>query len=241
MNVGTAHSEVNPNTRVMNSRGIWLSYVLAIGLLHVVLLSIPFVSVPVVWTLTNLIHNMVRAHPGRVRCSLVGLGSGTGPPDVGHTCHRSPDLISASLRLLGSSRVHSEKRTGGGGLWTWREGHWELNQGLQRVPRHPAWHRNGPLPSPDLGHLPPWPLCSLSPCSIACTQAGPVACPQLAGPAKLLLGQRGISAAKFSPCLIPMPGLPSHPVDPLLLLPGSQLLRPDLQPAAPCPSEGGST
>lgn len=61
MNVGTAHSEVNPNTRVMNSRGIWLSYVLAIGLLHVVLLSIPFVSVPVVWTLTNLIHNLVRA------------------------------------------------------------------------------------------------------------------------------------------------------------------------------------
>lgn len=60
MNVGTAHSEVNPNTRVMNSRGIWLSYVLGIGLLHIILLSIPFVSVPVVWTLTNLIHNMVR-------------------------------------------------------------------------------------------------------------------------------------------------------------------------------------
>ncbi|XDV44533.1 hypothetical protein PO909_012795 [Leuciscus waleckii] len=58
MNVGTAHSEVNPNTRVMNSRGIWLSYVLGIGLLHIILLSIPFVSVPVVWTLTNLIHNM---------------------------------------------------------------------------------------------------------------------------------------------------------------------------------------
>lgn len=60
MNVGTAHSEVNPNTRVMNSRGMWLSYVLGIGLLHIILLSIPFVSVPVVWTLTNLIHNMVR-------------------------------------------------------------------------------------------------------------------------------------------------------------------------------------
>ncbi|KAG9343771.1 hypothetical protein JZ751_013152 [Albula glossodonta] len=58
MNVGTAHSEVNPNTRVMNSRGIWLSYVLGIGLLHIVLLSIPFASVPVVWTLTNLIHNL---------------------------------------------------------------------------------------------------------------------------------------------------------------------------------------
>ncbi|KAJ8372339.1 hypothetical protein AAFF_G00290280 [Aldrovandia affinis] len=58
MNVGTAHSEVNPNTRVMNSRGIWLSYILGIGLLHIILLSIPFASVPVVWTLTNLIHNM---------------------------------------------------------------------------------------------------------------------------------------------------------------------------------------
>nr|XP_028558577.1 ORM1-like protein 3 isoform X2 [Podarcis muralis] len=58
MNVGTAHSEVNPNTRVMNSRGIWLSYVLGIGLLHVILLSIPFFSVSVVWTLTNIIHNM---------------------------------------------------------------------------------------------------------------------------------------------------------------------------------------
>lgn len=65
MNVGTAHSEVNPNTRVMNSRGMWLSYVLGIGLLHVVLLSIPFVSVPVVWTLTNLIHNLVRRQRGR--------------------------------------------------------------------------------------------------------------------------------------------------------------------------------
>lgn len=76
MNVGTAHSEVNPNTRVMNSRGIWLSYVLAIGLLHVVLLSIPFVSVPVVWTLTNLIHNMVRAS-ATSHNSLPGAGGET--------------------------------------------------------------------------------------------------------------------------------------------------------------------
>lgn len=67
--MGTAHSEVNPNTRVMNSRGIWLSYVLGIGLLHVVLLSIPFFSVPVVWTLTNIIHNLVRQRrgPGLIR------------------------------------------------------------------------------------------------------------------------------------------------------------------------------
>lgn len=59
MNVGVAHSEVNPNTRVMNSRGIWLAYVISVGVLHVVLLSIPFFSIPVVWTLTNVIHNLV--------------------------------------------------------------------------------------------------------------------------------------------------------------------------------------
>ncbi|KAI2649615.1 ORM1-like protein 2 [Labeo rohita] len=47
MNVGVAHSEVNPNTRVMNSRGIWLAYLLLTTALHVVLLSIPFLSVPV--------------------------------------------------------------------------------------------------------------------------------------------------------------------------------------------------
>ncbi|KTG35988.1 hypothetical protein cypCar_00042736, partial [Cyprinus carpio] len=57
MNVGVAHSEVNPNTRVMNSRGIWLTYALGVGMLHIVLLSIPFFTVPVVWTLTNVIHN----------------------------------------------------------------------------------------------------------------------------------------------------------------------------------------
>lgn len=64
MNVGVAHSEVNPNTRVMNSRGIWLTYALGVGILHIVLLSIPFFSVPVVWTLTNVIHNFVssRSH-----------------------------------------------------------------------------------------------------------------------------------------------------------------------------------
>lgn len=59
MNVGVAHSEVNPNTRVMNSRGIWLTYLLLTVVLHIILLSIPFFSVPLVWTLTNVIHNLV--------------------------------------------------------------------------------------------------------------------------------------------------------------------------------------
>lgn len=59
MNVGVAHSEVNPNTRVMNSRGIWLTYLLLTVVLHIILLSIPFFTVPLVWTLTNVIHNLV--------------------------------------------------------------------------------------------------------------------------------------------------------------------------------------
>ena len=97
MNVGTAHSEVNPNTRVMNSRGIWLSYVLAIGLLHVVLLSIPFVSVPVVWTLTNLNHNKVRA------CLLpafggVGVGVGDPPPQMWARCQGG--MLTSVTRVL---------------------------------------------------------------------------------------------------------------------------------------------
>lgn len=66
MNVGVAHSEVNPNTRVMNSRGIWLTYALGVGILHIVLLSIPFFSVPVVWTLTNVIHNLVSSAPAPI-------------------------------------------------------------------------------------------------------------------------------------------------------------------------------
>ncbi len=62
MNVGVAHSEVNPNTRVMNSRGIWLTYMLLTVVLHIVLLSIPFFTVPIVWTLTNVIHNLVSSN-----------------------------------------------------------------------------------------------------------------------------------------------------------------------------------
>nr|XP_045000514.1 ORM1-like protein 1 [Jaculus jaculus] len=58
MRVGVAHSEVNPNIHVMNSKGMWLTYALGIGLFHIVLLGIPFFSVPVAWTLTNTIHNL---------------------------------------------------------------------------------------------------------------------------------------------------------------------------------------
>ena len=58
VNVGVAHSEGNPSTQVMNSQGIWLAYTILVGLLHVVLLSIPFFSIPIFWTLTNIIHTL---------------------------------------------------------------------------------------------------------------------------------------------------------------------------------------
>lgn len=88
MNVGVAHSEVNPNTRVMNSRGIWLTYALGVGILHIVLLSIPFFSVPVVWTLTNVIHNFVSY---TVKLSLL--------PTM-------PNIITRPFRLLFSGMVN---------------------------------------------------------------------------------------------------------------------------------------
>ncbi|KAF8774812.1 ORM1-like protein 3 like protein [Argiope bruennichi] len=57
MMLGGTPSEVNPNSLWLNSRGIWLSYLIAVLLLHLVLLSFPFLSVAWVWTLTNVVHN----------------------------------------------------------------------------------------------------------------------------------------------------------------------------------------
>ncbi|XP_035688757.1 ORM1-like protein 3 isoform X1 [Branchiostoma floridae] len=55
---GTTYSGVNPNAVWLNSRGIWLSYVIAVTILHLVLLSIPFLNVAQAWTLTNVVHNI---------------------------------------------------------------------------------------------------------------------------------------------------------------------------------------
>ena len=60
MNVGVAHSEPNPNTSYFNSRGIWLTYVIVVVILHYVCLSLPFLTVGMAWTLTSLLHNLVR-------------------------------------------------------------------------------------------------------------------------------------------------------------------------------------
>lgn len=55
------HGEHNPNAKYLKSRGLWLSYTIGMLVLHLILLSVPVLSVPMVWTLTNLIHNAVSA------------------------------------------------------------------------------------------------------------------------------------------------------------------------------------
>lgn len=53
------HGEVNPNSSWHSSRGAWLSYLAGVLALHLFLLSIPILSIPTAWTLTNVIHNLV--------------------------------------------------------------------------------------------------------------------------------------------------------------------------------------
>jgi len=57
MNVGVAHSDPNPNSTYFNSKGMWVTYVIIVAIMHYMLLSLPFLSVAVAWTLTHVIHN----------------------------------------------------------------------------------------------------------------------------------------------------------------------------------------
>jgi len=59
MNVGVAHSDPNPNSTYFNSKGMWVTYVLVVAFIHYMFLSLPFLSVAMAWTLTNVLHNMV--------------------------------------------------------------------------------------------------------------------------------------------------------------------------------------
>ncbi|CAG0891914.1 unnamed protein product [Darwinula stevensoni] len=72
------HGEENPNASWLNGRGMWLSYVIGVLFLHLVLLAVPFFSVPVAWTLTNVIHNgamFIFLHTLK-GCPWVGLDQG---------------------------------------------------------------------------------------------------------------------------------------------------------------------
>ena len=59
MNVGIAQGERNPNSSWLNSRGVWLTYIILVFVLHFILLSIPYITTSVAWTLTTTIHNLV--------------------------------------------------------------------------------------------------------------------------------------------------------------------------------------
>jgi hypothetical protein len=59
MQVGTASGSENPTSYYFNQRGIWLTYVLVIFLAHLFILSMPFFSTAVAWTLTNVLHDIV--------------------------------------------------------------------------------------------------------------------------------------------------------------------------------------
>ncbi|XP_041365108.1 ORM1-like protein 3 [Gigantopelta aegis] len=58
MNVAVAHGDSNPTHSYLNSKGIWLTYILIIFVSHLLILSVPFFSMAVAWTLTNVIHDI---------------------------------------------------------------------------------------------------------------------------------------------------------------------------------------
>lgn len=59
----TATSIPNPNASWLNTRGMWLGYLTSVAILHFILMSVPFISTPMAWTLTHVIHNVVSLAP----------------------------------------------------------------------------------------------------------------------------------------------------------------------------------
>ena len=60
MQIGTASSVPNPNASWLNSRGMWTGYIVSVIFLYFLLNLVPMLSVPLVWTLTHAVHNVVR-------------------------------------------------------------------------------------------------------------------------------------------------------------------------------------
>lgn len=61
MQVGTTTSTSNPNAFWLNSRGMWAGYLVTVVVLHGLIMGVPFISTGMAWTLTHVIHNLVRA------------------------------------------------------------------------------------------------------------------------------------------------------------------------------------
>jgi len=60
MNIGTATSEENPTHVYFGTRGFWITYTIILLFCHLLLLSMPFFSVAVAWTVTCVFHSVVR-------------------------------------------------------------------------------------------------------------------------------------------------------------------------------------
>lgn len=56
------HGNENPNCSYMNGRGFWLFYLLVLGGVHIILLSVPIPTFTVawVWTITSVGHNAIQ-------------------------------------------------------------------------------------------------------------------------------------------------------------------------------------
>ncbi|KJE91140.1 Ormdl2 protein [Capsaspora owczarzaki ATCC 30864] len=54
-----ASSYNNPNEVWLHGKGAWLAYILLLVVLRLAFASVPFLSVPVSFTLTNVVHNML--------------------------------------------------------------------------------------------------------------------------------------------------------------------------------------
>jgi len=57
--IAGGHGETSPNSSWLSARGFWLAYFLGLLFVHLLLLSVPFVTISMAWTATNLLHNFV--------------------------------------------------------------------------------------------------------------------------------------------------------------------------------------
>lgn len=69
--LASSGSETNPNALWLNSRGMWAAYTFSVFFLHFLVNCIPVLSVPMVWTLTHTIHNVVGNKESLMMCIYI--------------------------------------------------------------------------------------------------------------------------------------------------------------------------
>ncbi|CAO1354653.1 unnamed protein product [Diamesa serratosioi] len=56
------HGDVNPNKNWIESRGMYVFYLITIVSLHLILLSLPMISISMAWSMTNIMHNLAHLY-----------------------------------------------------------------------------------------------------------------------------------------------------------------------------------